>query len=304
MTEERWAQEPRSMTQLAEVVLLDAPSFRAGIDSIRDKLLDGKIQPYFEALLARHGLSSSEAVQRANLDKDYGRQILTGKRMARRDTYIQLAFALGLNPAETQSMLNFLGMGPIYAVRERDAAILYALQRGYTLMKAQLLLEENGLLALGDAADTTPSAEPESNAAPMRTTDVERSIREARDFDMVTTEVQDMFIGISVSDYFDRLLSARHLTRAQALSRAGIKESIGFQLLSGTRTAKNRDAYLRLALALHLGLDETQQLLKFLKKGTLYALKERDAALLYCVGHGHTLEETQRQLAQSGLPLL
>jgi len=286
------------MTRAAEVILLGAPTYREGIDSIRSRLLDGLIQPYFEGLLERHGLTSSEAVRRANLDKDYGRQILTGKRMARRDTYIQLAIAMGLCFEEAQSMLNFLGMGPIYAVRERDAAILYAMQRGYNLMKTQLLLDAHGLPALGD-----PEAEAEGDfeAEPPHTRDVEQRVREARDFCALTEEVQDRFVRLSVSAYFDKLLKARGLSRAQALVRAGIKESIGFQLLSGIRTAKNRDAYVRLALALGLNLEETQQMLKFLKKGALYPLKERDAALVYCVGRGLSLEEVQRLLEEHGI---
>lgn len=295
--------EIQSMTRKAEVVLLDAPTYREGIDSIRDRLVDGLIRPYFEKLLALHGLTSGEAVQRANLDKDYGRQILTGKRMTKRDAYMQLAFAIGLSDQETQSMLNFLGMGLIYAVRERDAAILYALQRGYTLMKVQLLLDEHGLAPLGDP-DALYDEGVADDSAPPSTSDMEQHVRESRDFDSLNEVVQDRFLGLSVSTYFDRLLRARSLTRAQALAQAELNENFGFQLLSGVRTAKNRDAYVRLALGMRLSLTETQQMLKYLKKGTLYPLKERDAALLYCVGHGCTLTETQKLLAENGLPPL
>ena len=102
----------QSMTRLVQVILLDAPSYCDGIDSIRDKLLDGKIQPYFKKLLAERGITSSEAVEQANLDKDYGRQILTGKRMARRDTYIQLAFAMGFPIRRPKACSIFWAWGP------------------------------------------------------------------------------------------------------------------------------------------------------------------------------------------------
>lgn len=286
-------------TRVAEAILLGADDYRQGLDSIRDQLLTDSIRAYFEALLTRHGLSGSEAVRRANLDKDFGRQIITGQRRARRDYYLQLAIAMGLDATETRSMLNFLGVGPLYPVRARDAAVLYALERGLSLMDAQLLLDAHGLSPLGDAEEASLSAPVPGET--MGTQEAESLVREAADFAEVTDAVQDRFTRLSVNAYFDRLLVERGMGRAQVLALAGLKESIGFQLLNGTRTAKNRDAYVRLALALSLSLEETQRLLRFLKKGELYPLKERDAALVFAIGHGFSLDMTRKLLSDNGL---
>ncbi|NLZ88023.1 MAG: hypothetical protein GX916_00830 [Clostridiales bacterium] len=98
-------------------------------------------------------MQTSEVVRRAELDKDFGRQLLKGERVGRRDYYIQLAFGLCLTVEETQSMLSFLGIGPLYALRKRDAAVMYALRKGYSLMDTQLLLDQHNLTPLGDAED-------------------------------------------------------------------------------------------------------------------------------------------------------
>lgn len=289
-------------TQAAEAILLDAADYREGLDRIRDQLLCASIQAYFDALLARHGLTAGEAVRRANLDKDFGRQILTGRRRARRDYYLQLALGMGLSAPEARSLLNFLGVGPIYPVRARDAAILYALERGMSLMDTQLLLEAHGLCPLGDAEEASWESYPAGGTMP--TAEAEIAVRDAETFAHVTDTVQDRFTQQSVHAFFDRLLSERGLTRTEALARAGLKESIGYQLLSGTRTAKNRDAYVRLALGLGLSLQDTQRMLKFLKKGELYPLKERDAALVFAIGHGFSLDATQKLLEGNGLDVL
>lgn len=296
MQERQDQDPPLSRTREAETILRDADGYEEGIERIRGVLMGDTIREYFAALLDRHGLTVAEAVKRADLDKDFGRQILIGERMARRDYYIRLAIGMGLSFPETQSMLNFVGHGPIYAVRERDAAVLYAIQRGYNLMQTQYLLDEHDLPVLGD-----PDPETGGYSDPLSTHEAEYQVREAQDFGELREEIGDFFVRASVNEYFETMLSARGMSRAQALERAGIKQSIGFQLLNGTRTAKNRDVYVRLALALSLTLDDTQRMLKFLKKGELYPLRERDAALVFCLAHGYSIEETNRLLLDNGL---
>lgn len=294
--------EQENKTRVAETILLGAESYEEGLNKIRHQLLDLSVQEYFAGLLEAHGMTAPQAVRQAFLDKDYGRQVLIGERIAHRDTYLMLAFAMRLSFAETQSMLNFLGKGPIYVVRERDAALLYAMKEGFNLMDAQLLLEEHELPILGEEEDPEvdgpPSLPPE-----LTTQDIEQYVQRAESFDEAGELIEDNFITLSISSYFHRLLRARNLTRKDALRLAGLKES-RVQLLNGTRTARNPDEYIRLALAIGLTLSQTQQMLKYVKKGMLYPLRERDAALVFAIGHGFTLEETQLLLEEQGLPKL
>ncbi len=295
-------QEKRSVTRVAEATMLSAKSFSEGIKALEGSLISTSIRDYFNGLLIRHSISHAGAVRAANLDKDFGRQILTGDRMARRDYYLQLAFGMSLTFEETQSMLNFMGRGPIYAVRQRDAALMFALQRGMSLMDVQLLLEEHGLTPLGDD-ENSQADNAFSEEAPV-TRDIEQRIKEACSFQDLSAGAVDRFLEIAINNYFAKLLSARNMTRAQVLARAEIKENIGYQLLSGLRIAKNRDAYVRLALALSLTLAETQQMLKFLKKGALYPLIRRDAAFVFGIGQGYSIGDMQKLLTDYGLPEL
>ena len=296
---------PSSLTMQAQAILLDCPDFDQGVDAIRNQLLSASVREYFSGLLERHGLQTSEVVRRAELDKDFGRQLLKGERVGRRDYYIQLAFGLSLTVDETQSMLSFLGIGPLYALRKRDAAVMYALRKGYSLMDTQLLLDQHNLTPLGDAEDAWADFARGADQN-LRTADMEQKLKQAQNFDALSEEMNDSTTQESVNTYFASLLEARGLSRRQLIDLAGLsdKSNLVFQLLNGTRTARNRDYYIRLALALRLSLDETQSLLKFLNKGTLYPLKMRDAALVYAISHGYDIEATQRLLADNGLEAL
>ncbi|MGI6689208.1 MAG: hypothetical protein ACOX6Y_12840 [Christensenellales bacterium] len=295
-----------SLTMQAQSILLDCAGFDQGMDAIRNQLLSASVREYFSEMLESRGLQTGEVVRRAELDKDFGRQILKGERVGRRDYYIQLAFGMGLTVEETQSMLSFLGIGALYALRKRDAAVMYALREGYSLLDAQLLLDQHDLTPLGDAEDAwTDFARGEDNQS-LRTVDMEQKLRQTRDFETLNEEMNDSMTRESVNTYFSRLLEERGLSRRQVIDLAGLsnKVNLAFQLLNGTRTARNRDHYIRFALAMGLSLDETQSLLKFLKKGILYPLKIRDAALVYAISHGYDIEATQKLLSENNLETL
>lgn len=292
-----------SLTHKAQLRLLDADRLDAGIEAIHSQLREDSIRDYFSALLDKHGRSLAEAVAQANLDKDFGRQLLTGKRGGRRDYYIQLAFGIGLSLDEAQSMLAYLGIGSLYALRERDAALIYALLKGYDLMETQFLLERNGLTPLGDAETSAVQARRREEARRLQTVEMEQQLRAAEDFEEFSDEMDAHFTRTSVDAYFSALLAQRRMSRRQLIEKAGLadKANLIFQLLNGTRSARRRDYYIRLALALGLDLAETQRMLKLLKKGLLYPLKKRDAALIYCIDRAFTLEQTQRLLREQQL---
>ena len=298
-----YASQAPSLTMQAQSILLDCDGFDQGMDAIRHQLLSASVREYFSQMMESRGLQTGEVVRRAELDKDFGRQILKGERAGRRDYYIQLAFGMDLTVEETQSMLSFLGIGALYALRKRDAAIMYALREGYSLMDTQLLLDQHDLTPLGDAEEAwTDFARGEDNQS-LRTADMEQMLRQARNFETLSEDMNDSITKESVNTYFARLLEERGLSRRQVIDQAGLsdKVNLAFQLLNGTRTARNRDYYIRLALAMGLNLDETQSLLKFLKKGILYPLKIRDAALVYAISHGYDIASTQRLLADNVL---
>lgn len=91
---------------------------------------------YLQQLLGEKGLERSKVVRDAGLNDTFGYQIFKGTRKASRDKVLQLAFAMHLGLRETDRLLQAAGANELYCKNRRDAIIIFAVQKGYTLQKA------------------------------------------------------------------------------------------------------------------------------------------------------------------------
>ena len=90
---------------------------------------------YLQQLLDEKGLQRSKVVHEAGLNDTFGYQIFKGTRKASRNKVLQLAFAMHLNLRETDRLLQAAGVNELYCKNERDAIIIFAVQKGYSLQK-------------------------------------------------------------------------------------------------------------------------------------------------------------------------
>ena len=90
---------------------------------------------YLQQLLDEKGLERSKVVREAGLNDTFGYQIFKGTRKASRDKVLQLAFAMQLGLRETDRLLQAAGANELYCKNRRDAIIIFAVQKGYTLQK-------------------------------------------------------------------------------------------------------------------------------------------------------------------------
>ena len=113
----------------------------------------------------------------------------------------------------------------------------------------------------------------------------------------------DELPSISMPDYLAYLLKRHQMTKQAVIRAANLERSNGYQIFNGYRTPR-RNALLRIALGMHLTLDETQYLLKLALRGELYPRNRRDAALIYCIQHKLNLIDTELMLDQLGEEML
>ena len=107
----------------------------------------------------------------------------------------------------------------------------------------------------------------------------------------------------SSSDYLAYLLERYQLSKQDVIRAANLERSNGYQIFNGYRTPR-RNALLRIALGMHLTLEETQYLLKLSLRGELYPRNRRDAAIIYCIQHKLNLIDTEIMLEQLGEEIL
>lgn len=103
---------------------------------------------YLKDWLKRKGLSKADVVRRSNLNRAYVYQIFLGRKYPSRDKVIALAFGLGLDSDETQTLLKQAGYRELYPRDPRDALLLYSLSRGETILQANEALYDHNIEVL------------------------------------------------------------------------------------------------------------------------------------------------------------
>lgn len=103
------------------------------------------VAEYLNELLIKYDGKKPEIGKRANLDEGYMYQIFNGRRNAKRDKLLRLAFGFPLTLDETQRLLRLGGCGELYVRRKRDAYLMFALEKGYDVIQANELLYDKGV---------------------------------------------------------------------------------------------------------------------------------------------------------------
>lgn len=119
----------------------------------KDSLLNSDLSGHLNMLLSQKGISRADVVRRSLLDRAYVYQIFSGEKNPSRDKLIALAFGMCLSDGEMQKMLKLSGNRELYARDERDALILFALQREMTIFEVNELLYVHNFAVLGTSKD-------------------------------------------------------------------------------------------------------------------------------------------------------
>lgn len=108
------------------------------------ELLFSSVHELLEFHINSKGLNRSEVIDKANLAKSYGYQILQGKKNASRDKLLCLCFGMELNLSETNRVLKQAGLSALYPRVPKDAIIISCIEQKKTLMEANEKLDELG----------------------------------------------------------------------------------------------------------------------------------------------------------------
>lgn len=103
----------------------------------KEHRIAGRTLPqYLDDLLIEKNLKRVDVVKRAGLNETFGYQIFMGQRHPSRNKVLQLVFAMGCTLREANRMLQAAGVNGLYCKNRRDAIIIFALEKGYSLAKA------------------------------------------------------------------------------------------------------------------------------------------------------------------------
>lgn len=130
-----------------------ATNVRDYLTQNKENLLTIDLPEYLDMLLSQKGIKKSDVIRGSLLGKAYVYQIFSGEKKPSRDKLLAIAFGLGLSDQETQEMLKLSGNRELYARDQRDAIILFALQRNQSILEANDLLDTQGLAILNTSRE-------------------------------------------------------------------------------------------------------------------------------------------------------
>lgn len=99
--------------------------------------------------------------------------------------------------------------------------------------------------------------------------------------------------------YLNTLLDKKNLQITDLITGAFISKSYAYQFTNGERLP-GRDIVLRMALYMKIKVAEAQRLLTLAGKSVLYPKIRRDAAILFCLQKGMSLDESNSFLEDLG----
>lgn len=139
----------RISTEQLLALLFKAPSLSHFLDEKTSDITLPDFSEYISSLCVAHNEIREHIILRSGLEKTFGHQLFGGRRAPSRDTVLQLAFGFSLSVPETQELLRVAGKSLLYPRVKRDAAIIYCLYHGFSLVDTQIVLYDLDLPALG-----------------------------------------------------------------------------------------------------------------------------------------------------------
>lgn len=115
-------------------------------------MVNESFSDYLQEMLSEKGVVAEQVINSSGIERTYGHQLFNGTRKPSRDKVLQLAVGFGLSYDETQKLLKMADKSVLYPKVKRDAAVIFALKNGYTILQLQQLLFDEKLTLLGESS--------------------------------------------------------------------------------------------------------------------------------------------------------
>lgn len=99
---------------------------------------------YLNHCLNISGLTPAQLIRDAQIQRNYGYQILNGTRNPGRNRIIALCLALSLSLEDTQRALTLAGEGILYPKSPRDSILIFSINKKLSVADTNLLLDSKG----------------------------------------------------------------------------------------------------------------------------------------------------------------
>lgn len=123
-------------------ILKHAQSAEQFIEDNFNDINDITFQEYLLKCIEAHSMTRSQVIDGADIQKNYGYQILNGSKKPSRDKVLALCFSMALSLEESNRLLILSDHSILYPRILRDSIIIFALEKKINLINTNILLEE------------------------------------------------------------------------------------------------------------------------------------------------------------------
>lgn len=134
---------PQKDTQTLQWELKHSESVEQFIRENQSELIMMSVADYLNELLIKYNVEKCDVGKRGGFTGNYLYQIFSGMKNASRDKLIQIALGFPLTLEETQHLLHLGGYSELYIRNRRDAFIMFAMEKKYTIRQLNELLYKN-----------------------------------------------------------------------------------------------------------------------------------------------------------------
>jgi predicted transcriptional regulator len=112
------------------------------IDELLNQIPDLTFHDYLEYLLDEKNMTKSQLIKDSILNREYAYQIFKEFRHPNQDKVIKIALSLKLDLHDTNNLLTLSKNQVLYPKIKRDALIILCINKHYSVMDTNLLLDE------------------------------------------------------------------------------------------------------------------------------------------------------------------
>ena len=109
-------------------------------ESFDADMIEANAAPVFSdvinCILAEKEIRRSDLIRKLNYDRNYGYQILNGRRIPTKRQIIEIALCVGISTEQLQQLLKICGREGLYVRNIEDAKVMYALEHNYKFEQA------------------------------------------------------------------------------------------------------------------------------------------------------------------------
>lgn len=101
---------------------------------------DLSLPNFFQNICKEKGISKSDLIKNAAIDRTYGYQILNGTKKPSRDKLLKLCISASLDIEESNKALKLGNVGQLYPKNPRDSIIIFGINKKLNLFQIDELL--------------------------------------------------------------------------------------------------------------------------------------------------------------------